>query len=97
MFMAFVVLFFTVAISLGLMAVVAVSSGRFTPRKEKWAEVADKANEYLNAQGETPRFLESLDAVRVQPGSVVPREIQGRGLVRALDTLRAQRRSVSAE
>ncbi|MEZ5087104.1 MAG: hypothetical protein R2722_12895 [Tessaracoccus sp.] len=61
---ALLALTITVVIALALMAVVAISAGQFTPGKAKWVKVADKANEHLNAQGDTPRFLEPLDAVR---------------------------------
>lgn len=63
---AVLALTFTVVLALALMAVVAISSGWLKPKQDKWVKVADQANQYLNAQGDTPQFLERLDAVRAQ-------------------------------
>ncbi|TRY19013.1 hypothetical protein FOJ82_07895 [Tessaracoccus rhinocerotis] len=52
----------TVVLALGLMAVVALSSGRLGGRRgAKWERVAETTSRHLNGKGQPPKFLERLD------------------------------------
>ncbi|MCC2593252.1 hypothetical protein LKO27_07500 [Tessaracoccus sp. OS52] len=59
---AVVAIILTVAVALGLLAVVAISAGRLTgPRAARWERVAETTTRHLNGDGTPPRVLEKLD------------------------------------
>lgn len=59
---ALIAIVVTVAVALGLLAVVAISAGQLNgPRTARWEKVADTASRHLNGEGAPPKVLGKLD------------------------------------
>lgn len=62
MWIFWVAILLTLALAVGLIAVVAISAGRLQgPRVDKFEHVAQAANRHLNGQGTPPKVFERLD------------------------------------
>lgn len=57
----------TVGLALGLIALVAISSGQVKHRSTKWDSVIETASQHLNGEGPTPEVFKRLDRKDPQP------------------------------